>query len=425
MNIPLIFTICIFVGVYAIISFDLINKAYIALLGAAILIVAKIITPETGWRYVDLNVIVLLISMMVIVTVVKETGLFQYIAIKAAKIARGDPLGVLILLFIVTAFISAFLDNVTTILILSPLSVLIATELGISPAPYLISQAIASNIGGTATLIGDPPNIMIAYGAGLTFNEFAVAMTPLIILILVACVGLSVILFRSTLVVTAERRERIMKFDESKAITDRGFLVKCLVVLACVIGGFLLDSAYLKIGAAIISFAGASVLLIITKSEAEKIFNQIEWTTIFFFAGLFIMVGTLIELKIIDFLGQKLITFSRGNLTMTSLIVIWASGILSGFIDNIPFVATMIPLIKTVNAQMPASIGNVLWWSLSAGACLGGNLTLIGASANVIASGIAAKNGYSLSFWTFTKYGIPYTITSLVITTVYIYVRYL
>jgi len=417
-------TITLFVIVYVIISMDLINKAYIALFGASLLLVLKILPLETAFRKIDLNVISLLISMMILVNIVKNTGVFQYVAIKSAKMVKGDPLKILVLLMVITAGFSAFLDNVTTILILSPLSILIATELRISPIPFLITQAIASNIGGTATLIGDPPNIMIAYGAGLTFNDFLINLTPLILVIIVVAVFVTAVLFKKKLEVPPELQSRIMEFDESKSIPDRLFLFESLAVLSLVIMGFLLHD-FIKLDTAVIAIFGATILLITTRSKPDEVFSGVEWTTIFFFAGLFIMVGALEELKIIEFLAKKITALSGDNLSIATFTTIWGSGILSGFIDNIPFVATMIPLIKILNLSFEPSTGNVLWWSLSAGACLGGNLTLIGASANVVSAGIASKSGFSVSFIEFTKYGIIYTLISLVITTLYIYLRYL
>ncbi|MCE5251710.1 ArsB/NhaD family transporter [bacterium] len=424
MDLKIIITVGIFVCVYIIISLELINKASIALFGASLILLLKIIPAKTALSKIDLNVIALLISMMVIVNIVKETGIFQYVAIKTAKLVQGEPFSILLLLMLLTAIFSAFLDNVTTILILSPLSILIAVELGISPVPFLITQAIASNIGGTSTLIGDPPNIMIAYATSLSFNDFLVNLGPLIIIIMLTCILVTVVFFRKTLVVPFERRARIMQFDESSSITDRPFLYKALFVLMLVIVGFLLHDT-IHVGPAVIAMTGATLLLIISKSNPDEYFAEIEWITIFFFTGLFIMVGALEELKIIEFLGDRIIAASGNNINAAVFSIIWGSGILSGFIDNIPFVATMIPLIKVLNANYGASIGHVLWWSLSAGACLGGNLTLVGATANVISAGIAQKNGFKITFLEFTRYGIVYTLVSLIVTSIYIYFRYL
>jgi Na+/H+ antiporter NhaD/arsenite permease-like protein len=425
MEAKIIITIAVFAIFYIIVVLDLINKAAISLLGASILLMLKIIPVETAFRKIDFNVMTILLAMMVIVNIIKDTGVFHYIAIKSAKLAHGDPLKILIFLMIITAFISAFLPNVTTILIICPVSLLIAIELGISPYPFLITQAIASNIGGTATLIGDPPNIMIGYGANLSFNDFIIHMTPLIIIVTAVSVLISIPLFRKSFSVSPERKARIMKFNESEAITDKVFMVKSLSVLLSIIIGCSL-STYLGIDPTIVTFFGAALLLILSQgTQQEKYFGEVEWTTIFFFIGLYIMVGAMEEVKIIEFLGEKLVAHAGHSITMAAMTIIWGSGILSGIIDNIPFTATVIPLLKIVNSNFSTAGGDVLWWSLSAGACLGGNLTLIGASANIVVAGIGTKNGYPISFLEFTKYGIIYTLISLIISSFYIYLRYL
>jgi Na+/H+ antiporter NhaD/arsenite permease-like protein len=424
MEYKVIITIVVFLLAYLAISLDLINRATAALLGASIILMFRVIPIETALAKIDMNIVILLISMMITVSIIRETGFFQYVAIRAAKLAKGEPLRLIVLLMIITAVFSAFLDNVTTILVLSPLSVLIAVELGLSPLPFLITQAIASNIGGTSTLIGDPPNIMIGYNTGLTFNDFLINLGPLIILIMLVAIGITFLLFRNKLTVHNERRARIMEFDESEAITNRPFLYKSLLIFSLVIAGFLLHSV-LDIGLSAIALFGATLLIILSGDKPESHFLEIEWVTIFFFIGLFVMVGALEEVGVIDFLGKKLADLSGNNILLASFSIIWGSGLLSGFIDNIPFVATMIPLIEIMNSHFGPDAGNVLWWSLSTGACLGGNFTLIGAAANVIAAGIAARNGYPISFKEFTKVSFIYTIVSLLITSAYIYLRYL
>ncbi len=424
MDYKIFISIAVFIFVYLAISMEWLNRATAALFGASLILLFRIIPTKTAFIHIDLNVIILLVSMMIIVNIVRDTGMFQYVAIRTAKLAKGDPLRLILLLMIVTALLSAFLDNVTTILVLSPLSILIAVELRISPLPFLITQVIASNIGGTATLIGDPPNLMIGYGTNLTFNDFLFNLGPLIVIIMLISLGLTLFLFRKKLAVHNENRARIMEFNESEAITDRAFLTKSLVVLALVFAGFLLHDV-VKIDPAAVALCGAAVLIFLSGDKPEHYFAEVEWITIFFFIGLFIMVGALEETGVIETLGHALADFSGGNIGLASFSIIWGSGILSGFIDNIPFVATMIPIIDVMNTNYGAGIGNVLWWSLSTGACLGGNLTLIGAAANIITAGISAKNGYPISFWNFTKYGALYAIVSLVISSVYIFLRYL
>ncbi len=424
MEYKIIFPILVFLFVYLAISLEWANRATAALFGASLILLFRVLPVKTAFTHIDLNVIILLVSMMIIVNIVRDTGMFQYVAIRTAKLAKGDPLRLIIFLMIVTALLSALLDNVTTILVLSPLSILIAVELRISPLPFLITQVIASNIGGTATLIGDPPNLMIGYGTHLSFNDFLINLGPLILIILAVSLGVTVLLFRKKLVVHNENRARIMDFDESEAITDRPFLNKSLFILALVFAGFLLHGV-LRIDPAAVALFGATILIFLSGDKPDHYFAEVEWVTIFFFIGLFIMVGALEETGIIDTLGHGLADFSGGNITLASLSIIWGSGILSGFIDNIPFVATMIPIIDVLNVNYGANAGDVLWWSLSTGACLGGNLTLIGAAANIITAGISAKNGYPISFWSFTKYGLIYAFISLFISSVYIFLRYL
>jgi Na+/H+ antiporter NhaD/arsenite permease-like protein len=424
-EIKIVLTIAVFVIVYIVIAFDLVNKSTMALLGASFLVMVHVIPVDTAITKIDFKVIALLVSMMIIVNVIKETGIFHYLAIKAVKIARGDPLKILLLIMVITAFVSAFLDNVTTVLIMSPLSIVIATELGISPLPYLIMQAIISNIGGTATLIGDPPNIMIGYGASLTFNDFLINMSLLVLIITGISLVVTIFLFKNSLRTTPDRRKKVMGFNESEAINDKVFTIKSMVILFFIIVGFITNTL-IGIDPSVIALFGSSLLLLMSHHlHQDKYFGEVEWTTIFFFIGLYVMVGAMEEVKIIDFLGKKMIHLAGDNISVTAMAILWGSGVLSGFIDNIPFTATMIPLLKVVITSYGTASGSFLWWVLSAGACLGGNLTLVGASANIVVSGIAAKNGYPISFFEFTKYGIIYTLISLGISSVFFYFRYL
>jgi Na+/H+ antiporter NhaD/arsenite permease-like protein len=416
--------LAIFVGAYVFIATEMVNKTVVALLGGAVFVMIGAIGQEEAFRVIDWNVIFLLVSMMVIVNITRTTGLFQYVAIKTAKAARGNPVKILILLSVVTGLFSAFLDNVTTILILTPVTILIAVELGISPVPFIMSEAVVSNMGGTMTLIGDPPNIMIGSAAGLDFLSFIVNLAPVIIVIVLLFCVVSFYRFRKKLVVSNERKARIMEFDESKSIEDRPLLFKCLVVLSVVILGFLLHG-FLHMEASTIALFGASALLLLTgKRELDEYFREIEWGTIFFFIGLFILVGGLVELGVIGKIAKALLSITGGNIKVTTVFLVWASGILSSFIDNIPYVATMIPMIHEIGASVGAEAVTPLWWALSLGACLGGNGTLVGASANVVAAGIATKSGYRITFLEFTKYGALYTLISLAVSTVYLLIRY-
>ncbi len=416
--------VILFVTVYIVISTELLNKTVIAMLGASIFMGVGLISEESAFQAIDWNVIFLLVSMMIIVGITKQTGLFQYAAIRTAKAARGNPVRILISLSLITAVFSAFLDNVTTVLIMTPVTILIAVELGISPVPFIISEAVASNIGGTATLIGDPPNIIIGSAAHLSFLDFVWNLAPVVLVLLVLFSGIAYLMFRKSLVVTNERRARIMEFDESRLIEDRPLLYKSLAVLAMVIIGFVLHGI-LHIEAAVVALFGASLLMLLTGTrEIDRFFHEIEWGTIFFFVGLFVLVGALVDLGVIGMISRRVLALTEGNVRNTSLIIVWASGFLSAFVDNIPYVATMTPLIQDISRAVGPEAARPLWWALSLGACLGGNGTLVGASANVVAAGIAGKSGYPISFMTFTRYGIIFMLVSLTVSTGYIWIRY-
>ncbi len=417
--------LAIFLVLYIIISVELINKTVIALFGASVYLVLKIIGEEEAFRIIDWNVIFLLVSMMIIVGITKKTGLFQFIAIKAAKFAKGEPVKILVLLSLICAVFSAFLDNVTTVLIIVPVTILIAVELGISPVPFVISIAIASNIGGAATLIGDPPNIMIGSSSGLDFMQFLLNLGPAILICMVFFVLLEILIFRKKLRVSTERKARIMEFDESKTLENKPLLVKCLSVLALVITGFLLHGV-LNLEASVIAMFGASLLLLITGvNDVDEVLKDIEWGTIFFFVGLFILVGGLVETGAIKIAAQYVLNLTKGDIRSTSILIVWVSGIFSAFVDNIPYVATMIPLVQDIGNTLGSEAIIPVWWSLALGSCLGGNGTLVGASANVVSAGIAGKSGYKISFIEFTKYGFIFMIITLIITTVYVYFVFL
>lgn len=416
--------VIIFGAVYLAITTEIVNKTAAALLGAMLMVILGIMNQETAYRDVDWNVIFLLVGMMIIVSITKKTGFFQFVAIKVAKAARGDPMAILVLLSLVTALFSAFLDNVTTVLIIVPITFLIAVELGISPKPFVISLALASNIGGTATLIGDPPNIMIGSAAGLGFMDFIVNLMPVILVLLILYSGLVFLFFKKDLMVSNERKARIMNFDESKAIEDRPLMIKSLSVLALVIGGFLVHSS-LGLEPSTIALGGAALLLIVAGfKEVDELLAGLEWGTIFFFLGLFMLVGALVQVGAMDKLSTWLLSITSGHMRLTTFAILWLSGLVSAIVDNIPFVATMIPLIKDMGNQLGADAVRPLWWALSLGACLGGNGTLIGASANVVSVGLSAKSGHPISFWDFTKYGAIVMLVSLIVSTGYMLLRY-
>lgn len=416
----MIVALIIFAVLYLIISFEVINKTVVALFGASIFLVLKIIGAEEAYSIIDWNVIFLLISMMIIVGITKRTGFFQYVAIRAAKSVKGEPVAILILLSVICAVFSALLDNVTTVLIIVPVTILIAVELGISPIPFVISIAISSNIGGTATLIGDPPNIMIGSSAGFSFMDFVVTLGPPAAVSLLLYLLIIYFHFRKKLIVSTERKARIMEFDHTKAITDKKLLVKCLCVLTAVITGFLLHGV-LHLEASSIAMLGASVLMLITRvDDLDEVFRDIEWGTIFFFVGLFILVGGLVETGAIKLAAQYLLSLTSGDIEKTSILMIWVSGIFSAFVDNIPYVATMIPLVHDMGLSLGAEAITPIWWSLALGACLGGNGTLVGASANVVSAGLAGKSGYKITFMEFTKYGFGFMILSLAVSTFFV-----
>jgi len=419
-----ILSLVIFIVSYAVIASEKVNKTIVALLGGATMLILHVLTQEKAFHHIDLNVIFLLVSMMILVKVMEKTGIFQYLAIKFAKKAKGNPITILIVIFLMTAIFSAFLDNVTTVLLLVPISMLIARELRISPMPFLITQILASNIGGTATLIGDPPNIMIGSAAGLTFMDFIINLSPVIIIQLLVFSVIFYYVFRNKMKVSNEDRARIMEFNEKLFIRDRVLLRNSLIVFVLVIIGFMIHG-FVHLEAASIALFGAALLVFITKTDIEEVFKEVEWTTIFFFIGLFVMVGGLVENNIIEFASRKILAFTKDDTKLTAEIIIWFSGIASGIVDNIPFVATMIPLIENIGREVGTEAIKPLWWALSLGACLGGNATLVGASANVIVAGLSKKEGHEIGFAKYMLfYGIPVTFLSLLISFVYIIFRY-
>jgi Na+/H+ antiporter NhaD/arsenite permease-like protein len=414
--------------VYLLISTEWIDKIIAAVGGGILMIVIGIMNEKTAFSYIDWDVLFLLIGMMIIIACTKSSGMYQYIAIKTAKVAKGKPINIMLLMFVVTAVISAFLPNVTTIMIILPVTILICSELGINAVPFIITQAIASNIGGTATLIGDPPNVMIGSATGLNFMEFVYNLTPIIMFMIVVNLFVVYLIFHKSMTVSNEKMAIIREFDDSKLITDRPLMIKSIIVITGMIACFLMQGI-VKLDTATIALSFAIIMLILSKPPSvEKILaEEIEWGSIFFFIGLFMVVGGLVETGFITVMANKVVHLTNGDMRLTSDIIVWASGILSAVIDNIPFVATMIPLIKDIGIGLGAN-GNELikplWWALSLGACLGGNGTLVGASANIVSAGIANKNGYKVTFWGFTKYGAILTVINLFISMIYMRIRY-
>lgn len=414
--------ITIFLVIYGIIISEKINRTAISLFGAIVMIILGILNQEQAIEHIDFNTIGLLVGMMIIVNILKRTGVFEYLAIRAAKKAKGDPWKILVLFAIITAFSSAFLDNVTTILLIVPVTLVITDTLDTNPIPFMFTEILIANIGGTATLIGDPPNIMIGSATGLGFVDFIVNLAPVIIVISVATLFLLKLIYKDFLKATDENKQKIMKMDETITIKDTLLLKKSLIVLFITILGFMVHAQF-HLESATVALGGAALLLVISKIDPEEILFEVEWTTIFFFMGLFILVGSLVEVGVIDNLAKKMLELTKGNLFVTTLTILWVSAIASAFLDNIPFVATMIPLIKamTASGQLDA---NPLWWALALGACLGGNGTIIGASANVIVTGIMAREGRPVSFMSFMRIGFPMMIVSIIISTIYLILFY-
>ncbi|MFZ5351148.1 MAG: SLC13 family permease [Bacillota bacterium] len=413
----------IFLLTYVAIVTEKLNRTLIALLGALIMIIFSVISQEHAFASIDFNTIGLLVGMMIIVIILKRTGIFQYIAIRAAKAAKGEPWRILVLLSVITASASAFLDNVTTILLVAPVTLVITDTLNINPIPFLFSEILAANIGGTATLIGDPPNIMIGGATGLGFMDFVLNLTPVVIVIFIVTIFLLKFGYGKSLNTSEELKIKITELDETKAIQDRRLLVKSLIILALTIIGFVLHQ-FLMLESATIALLGAVLLLLISGVEPEDILVEIEWTTIFFFTGLFILVGALEEVGIINNIAVKLIALTNSDLFLMTMLILWISAILSAFLDNIPFVATMIPLIHSMGELSGIDVTS-LWWALSLGACLGGNGTIIGASANVIANGMLEKHGYKIGFFTYMKTAFPIMLVSIAIAAVYLILFYI
>ena len=420
------FAVALFVVVLALIAFEILNRTVAALLGAAILISFGILDQEqAATEFVDWNTIGLLAGMMVIVAILERTGVFEYLAIKSAQWGEARPGRILILLSLVTALLSAFLDNVTTVILMVPVTFLIADALESSPIPFLLTQVMASNVGGAATLIGDPPNILIGSAADLSFLDFVFALTPVVLLTLPAVLGVLYLMFRKDLSHSKDAEETIGAMDAAASIRDPILLRKSLIVLGLVIVAFFLHGA-LHLEAATIALFGAAALMLYARSDVEGILREVEWPTLLFFVGLFVLVGGLEATGFVGSIATALTNVAGGTSALTAIVVIWGSGIASGVVDNIPFTATMIPVIQDLAEVEGLSEEEVrpLWWSLALGADFGGNLTLIGASSNVVVAGMSERAGQKISFIKFMLYGIPVTLVSLVVATVYVLVRY-
>lgn len=414
-------SIIVFLVVIIAIISEKIHRAAAAVAGAVVLLLLHILDVEAAVGYIDFNTIGVLIGMMIFVAVIKCSGLFEYISIKTAKIAKGNPWKIMMMFIIVTALLSAFLDNVTTVLLIGPMTISIARILHLNPVPFLLTQILASNIGGTATLIGDPPNIMIGSAAGLSFIDFILNTAPVVIVIMIAFVLSAKFVYGKKLVVDESAINMVMQLDERKSIENPALLRKSIVMIVLVVVGFMLHSV-LHIESCVVALTAATVMLIIGKQDVDEIIGEVEWTTIVFFTALFVVVGGMVETGVIDQLANVIISLTADKPIMTMLILLWASALLSCILDNIPFVATLIPLIIAMGEQ-GVDI-TPLWWAISLGACLGGNGTLIGASANIVLSNISSKHGYPITFSRFLKIGFPTMLMSTFISMIYLVLRY-
>ncbi len=417
---------------YIFIAWEKISKVTVAMIGAAITLVLGLLSQSKGHEatidphyfinFVDFNVIFLLISMMIIVSIASKSGIFTWIANALLKKTKGHPVKILLALGFFTAVASAFLDNVTTVILVVPVTFLVAKKLDINPIPYLITEILSSNIGGTATLIGDPPNIIIGSKAGFTFMTFLLELTDIVFLILVVTLFILWLCFRKDLVATKEKMEAVAELDNSETITDKPLAIRSSIVLILVILGFVLHDL-LHVESYVVALLGASFLMIF--ESPKRVLNGIEWNTIFFFIGLFIIIGGFEAAGGISIMAKWILDVTNGNESAAAMLILWASGILSGIVDNIPYTATMAPMIYQIQLVEGAAYAHPLWWCLSLGACLGGNMTIIGAAANVIVSETAAAHGKPISFMKYLKYGAGITFVSLLMSSAYIYFRFL
>ena len=413
--------LAIFGVTYLLIATERMHKTLAAMAGGIAMVLLGIVSQEQAFEEIDFNVIFLLAGMMILAGIIRKTGVFGWIAVRAARLAGGDPYRILVILSVITAVASAFLDNVTTVVLVGPITLFLAARLGMNPFPFLMSEILASNIGGAATLIGDPPNILIGSAAGLDFGAFLVNMAPLSAILLAVYLFAARWLFRDLLTADPDLRDSLLELNEREMITDPRLLRRSLAVLGLTLIGFLFHGA-LHLEGATVALTGAVLLMVIARESPDEVLRDVEWPTLFFFIGLFMLVAGVIEIGLIDAVADGIGAVTGGALAGTSLLVLWLSAILSGIIDNIPYTATMIPVVEQLNQGQP---NDAIWWALAIGADLGGNATIIGASANVILAGMAEREGHPISFGQFLRYGLPVTFGTMLIATVYVWLRYL
>ncbi len=412
----------IFVIAYALIASERFDRTLVALLGGLLVVAIGVIDQHQAFEAIDFNVIFLLAGMMIIASGLRQTGFFEYVAGRAIHVSKGEPFRLLILLAVLTAILAAVLDNVTTVVLLAPVTLSLARTLRVSPMPYLLSQIFASNIGGTATLIGDPPNILIGSAAGLDFAAFLVHLAPVVVVIMIGFVALMAIAFRGRMEDDATRLDRLAELDPAAAIKDRPKMLRALAVLALTLTGFLVHSV-IGLEAATVAMLGATVLMIVAPLDPHDAFRDIEWNTLFFFVGLFMLIEAVIHVGIVGGIATALADAVGGDITVATMAVLWFSAGASAIVDNIPYTATAIPIVQGLIDS--GLTGDVLWWALALGACLGGNLTIVGASANIVVANLAQRDGHPITFWVFFRYGLAVVLMSLVVSTLYLWLRYL
>jgi Na+/H+ antiporter NhaD/arsenite permease-like protein len=412
----------VFVATYLLIATERVHKTIAAMAGGTAMVLLGIVSQEEAFEHIDFNVIFLLAGMMILAAIIRKTGAFGWLAIRAARFAGGEPYRILVVLAVITAIASAFLDNVTTVVLIGPITLFLAARLGMNPFPFIIAEILASNIGGAATLIGDPPNILIGSAAGIDFNTFAVNMAPLAAINLVILLVAARWLFRSHLELDPAMRDSLLALDERGMIGDPVLLRSSLVVLGLTLVGFLAHGQ-LGLEPATVALTGAVALMVVARADPHEVLQEVEWPTLFFFIGLFMLIAGVIEIGLISAIADLLITVTGGALEAGTFVLLWLSAIASGVIDNIPYTATMIPVVETMSE--PHAPSQAMWWALAAGADFGGNLTIIGASANVILVSMAEREGHPISFGTYLRYAGPITIVTIVVSTGYLWIRYL
>jgi Na+/H+ antiporter NhaD/arsenite permease-like protein len=412
----------VFVATYALIATERVHKTIAAMAGGTAMVLLGVVSQEQAFEHIDFNVIFLLAGMMILAGIVRKTGVFGWMAVRAARFAGGDAYRILVVMCVITAIASALLDNVTTVVLVGPITLFLAARLGMNPMPFIIAEILSSNIGGLATLIGDPPNILIGSAADIDFLSFVLNMGPLSVIILVGFLVSARWLFRGQLSVDPQLRDALLALDEREMIANPRLLRQSLVVLGLTLIGFLIHGP-LGYEPATVALTGAVVLMVVAREDPHEILREVEWPTLFFFVGLFMLIAGVIEIGLIDAIASALISVTGGTLDLGAIVILWLSAILSGAVDNIPYTATMIPVVAEMS--QPHEPSQALWWALAAGADLGGNFTIIGASANVILASMSEREGHPITFGTFLRYAVPVTLGSILVSTAYIWLRYL